>query len=203
MANSIRGKIADISKGKRIHATIVEMINGRVTASTNGRLYKGLDVIGGPVVVGQKVWLDFSSGTPIVHAYSSSSGNNKTTSVRSIVTRIISDNEIVDPDTSLEPGNHSHTQSQIIDLDYDAQKIRGVPVDAVTDQDHKKFLMYDFENNRFIVTKIKVEHIDSETSSISQVITSNGNKVAFWSDQSGSGGGGTSAPDVLMNQIFS
>jgi hypothetical protein len=201
MASSIRGKIADISKGKRIHAVIVEVINGRVTASTNGRLYKGLDVIGGPVILGQKVFIDFSSGTPIVHAYSSSSGSSKTTSVRSITTRIVTDQELVDPDQLLEPGNHSHTESQIIDLSYNAKKIHGINIDIPTEDDDQRFLLYDRTTGKFVLSKIRIIHIDTEEAESGRVIGSNGNGGATWfTPEGGSGSGGA---DILEGQVFS
>jgi hypothetical protein len=205
MASSIRGKIADISKGKRIHAIIIEVINGRVTASTNGRLYKGLDVIGGPVVVNQKVWIDFGSGTPIVHAYASSSGSSKTTSVRSITTRIISDSEIVDPDTLLDPGDHSHTQDQIIDLNHDAVKIAGFEVDTT---DPVEGQLMEFKNGKWtpvtkpVVDAVKIQGIEVDTTNptTNQALVFFNNK---WMprDQSGGGSGGGSAHIIELNGV--
>jgi hypothetical protein len=186
---SIRSKISDISKGKRIHATIVEIINGRVTASTNGRLYKGLDVIGGPVVVDQKVYIDFSSGTPIVHAYASSSGTSKSTSVRTVTTRIITDQEVADPNSGLNPGDHTHTESQIVDLAFDAQKIKGTPVDAAGATDDKLFLQYDRTIEKYILSDVKVDQLSSESEAYGKVIGSDGIGGASWIDQTGGGGG--------------
>jgi len=205
MASSIRGKIADISKGKRIHATIVEVINGRVTASTNGRLYKGLDVIGGPVVVDQKVWIDFGSGTPIVHAYSSSSGSSKVTSVRSITTRIISDSEIVDPDTLLEPANHSHNESQIIDLNHDAVKIAGFEVDTT---DPVEGQLMEFKNGKWtpvtkpVVDAVKIQGIEVDTTdpvTNQALIFFNGKWMSR--DQSGGSSGGGSAHVIELDGV--
>lgn len=203
--NNIRGKISDISKGKRIHAVVVEIINGRVAVSTGGRLYKGLDVIGGPVTIGQKVHLDFSSGTPIVHAYSSNSGTSLVKpATRVITTRIISDEEAQDPTTGLTQEDHTHSESQIIDLVHNAVKIRGIPIDELEAADHMKFLMYDHANQKIVPALVKASQINSESSVEGESLVSTGVGGAAWDEVSGSGEGGEIPPAVkiLMNLNF-
>jgi len=148
----LRSRIADISKGKRIKATVVEILNGYCTVSTGGKLYKGLSVIGGPVTVGQSVFLDFGSGTPIIQAYGTESSSLSGSSTTTIVARILGDTEIVDPNTGLEPSAHTHTESQITDLSYNALKIRGYPIDALTVDDNDKFLQFSYTNSKFVLT---------------------------------------------------
>jgi hypothetical protein len=185
----LRSKISDVSKGKRIRGIVVETINGRATVSVSGKYYKGLEIIGGPVVVGQNVFIDFSSGSPIIHAYASTSNSARSTVAKSVTVRVLADSEVADPNSGLSPGDHTHTQSQIVDLDMDAQKIKGTPVDAAGAMDDKLFLQYDRTNEKYVLSDVKVDQLNSEAEGYGKVIGSDGIGGASWIDQTGGGGG--------------
>ena len=72
--SSLRRTIASLSKNKRLKAIVIENINGKVTVrlGRSKRILRGLSVMGGSVRVGQQVYLDYTSGEPIVQAGSSS-----------------------------------------------------------------------------------------------------------------------------------
>ena len=112
MARNLRKSVADISKQKRIKAIVVEYVNHLVSVRLSGstRLLKGLTLVGGPVTRGQLVYVDYSSGTPVVQA-----GNSPVSTARTVI-------------STTRFGNMGSSSASA----GDAQTIRGIPViDAV------------------------------------------------------------------------
>lgn len=63
--------VAGASKDRVISGTVVDVLGNRcsVKFANNGRVYRGLEYSGGPISVGAKVMIDYSSGRPIAQIY--------------------------------------------------------------------------------------------------------------------------------------
>jgi len=139
MSNNLRAKIGDISRNKRISGTLVELLRGlTVVRLGDGRLLKGLKYVGGPLIVGTTVYVDYSSGTPIVHAAGDEAVSEPLSQPRPRSTS-------QDPDLP-EGGNttsyHTHTESQIIDIVHNAESIQGAGVVAPVEANDGMTLVY-------------------------------------------------------------
>jgi len=64
-------KVAEHAKKRRVPATVIDAVGGKcaVKLGKRGKRYYGVPFFGGPVTVGQEVWVDMSSGRPVVEAY--------------------------------------------------------------------------------------------------------------------------------------
>lgn len=70
MKGQIKRRAAELTKHQMTPATVVDVVKDRcaVRLSSNGAVLRGLSYIGGPLVVGQKVFVNFTSRPPIVQA---------------------------------------------------------------------------------------------------------------------------------------
>lgn len=92
---NLRSTVAGITQNKRVRAIALEVINGRASVKIIGSskpLYN-LPVTGGAIVAGQEVYVDYTTGTPVVHSYQESVESGTVTRV-SKVRSIISDPDI-------------------------------------------------------------------------------------------------------------
>lgn len=121
MQRNLRKTIAGVSQNKRVRAIALEVINGRATVKISGssRPLYGLPVTGGEVVAGQEVFVDYTSGQPVVSSYREDAPTSET--VSRMRTRVV----IPDPDVPLSGSDHTHIQAQITDLIHSATYIRG------------------------------------------------------------------------------
>jgi len=71
MKKKIRHQVAEVGKFRQFEGTIIDASTGlcSVRIGSNGRVLHGVPFSGGPVVPGQRVYIDWSSGTPVVAAY--------------------------------------------------------------------------------------------------------------------------------------
>lgn len=74
MAKQLRNKIADINKHKLVEAQLIDIVGGLCAVKIggkrgNGGVLKGIPFIGPPGLPGQKVYVDYSSGKPIVQIF--------------------------------------------------------------------------------------------------------------------------------------
>lgn len=86
----LKSAISELNRGKRIRAVVVEYFRGKATVqlSINGKLIKNMPVMGGPVVAGDTVYIDYSSGVPYIQALGI--GSTSSTVSRISTTPIIS-----------------------------------------------------------------------------------------------------------------
>jgi hypothetical protein len=130
MAKDLRSSITNLSKGKRIQATVVEVNNdlASVRIGTSGQVLQGLNIVGGQLAVGDSVYVNYSSGTPVIESYARKTSKVVTKTIRTVTRNIIPDTETENSHTGQEVGTHTHLQNQITDLDHDAYLIQGKPV---------------------------------------------------------------------------
>jgi len=113
MPPNLRSSIARVNQNKRVKAIALEVMGGRASVKLAGssQVLYGLSITGGTVIAGQEVYVDYTTGQPVVHSYQE---QTVSTTVTRIKTRVIT----TDPDF---PGSgsstqHTHTKEQIIDL---------------------------------------------------------------------------------------
>jgi len=116
----LRDSIANISRNKRIKAVVIECMEGLCTVRIVGsdRPLRNLQIIGGPVSAGQTVFVDYSSGTPVVQADSKLSdsyiGQNFSSMASALPrqsTGAIVDPEVPDPGSAGAPADAAYITS--------------------------------------------------------------------------------------------
>ncbi len=130
MDNDLRSKISNLSKGKRIQATVVEVNNNlaSVRIGSNGQVLQGLNIVGGQIAPGDSVYVNYTSGTPVIEAYSNKSTKGTSRVIRTVIKSVVPDTETENDETGQAVGDHTHLQNQITDLDHDAYLIQGKPI---------------------------------------------------------------------------
>lgn len=129
----LRSKISNLSKGKRIKATVVEVNNNlaSVRIGSNGQVLQGLNVVGGQINPGDSVYVNYTSGTPVIEAYSNKTSKTSSRVIRTVIRSVVPDTETENNETGQTVGDHTHLQNQITDLDHDAYLIQGMPVETI------------------------------------------------------------------------
>lgn len=230
--NNLRANITNLSKNKVIKALVLESLGSRVSVKLggSGKVLNGLEVVGGPVVAGQYILIDYASGIPIAKAIGQ---DQAVTSVSTSVTKT----STADSDNP-NATTHTHTESQITDLDHDATSIRNKPLTVSSGSPNEgDFIVYSSgswgasptapgmepargpdDNYVTDAEKIKLSNL-SNTNTGDQVVPVGIEQVAGYAlvayDEdtgqftraevatSGSGGGGGGGTDILGVQIFS
>ena len=105
-------KIAEHAKKRRVPATVIDAVGGKcaVKLGKRGKRYYGVPFFGGPVTVGQEVWVDMSSGRPVVEAYGTETSLAETP--RQIVPRAVNSEPFIpseDPGIMLSIGIELYT----------------------------------------------------------------------------------------------
>lgn len=139
----LRSKISNLSKGKRIKATVVEVNNNlaSVRIGSSGQVLLGLNVVGGQITTGDSVYVNYSSGTPVIEAYSNKTNKTSSRVIRTVIKSVVPDTETENNETGQEVGTHTHLQDQITDLDHDAFLIQGKPV-ATTEPEEGQLMRF-------------------------------------------------------------
>lgn len=77
---TLKGKIVGLSKQKKVPAIIIDVLNDRcsVRLSGRGKILKNLTYAGPQPTVGQNVYVDYQTGTPVVITSSSNENNAST-----------------------------------------------------------------------------------------------------------------------------
>ena len=169
MTNDLRSKISSLSKGKRIKATVVEVNNNlaSVRIGSNGQVLQGLNIIGGQIAAGDSVYVNYSSGTPVIEAYSKKSINSNSRVIRTVIKSMVPDTETENNETGQTVGDHTHLQNQITDLDHDAYLIQGKPV--VTTEPEEGQLMR-FVDGAWTPVGIVIPNFDPANPSENQIL---------------------------------
>jgi hypothetical protein len=173
----LRSKITNLSKGKRIQATVVEVNNNlaSVRMGSYGQVLQGLNIVGGQLTVGDSVYVNYSSGTPVIESYSKKTAKVITKTIRTVTKSIIPDTETENSQTGQAVGDHTHLQSQITDLDHDAYLIQGMPVD-ITEPEEGQLMK--FIDGKWTPVAIVIPAFDPATPSSNQTLVwSNGEWV--------------------------
>lgn len=128
---NLRATVSSITKSKRIAGTIIWSARGRAAVKINGssQVLHDLPVTGTGVIVGQQVFIDYTTGKPVVNSYDNyaiTSGSNIiNSSTQSTQITQTSKREIVlddeNPETSLY---HRHDLDQL-----------GIPTDGFEEYD--------------------------------------------------------------------
>jgi hypothetical protein len=93
MQHNIRSAIASVSQNKRVRAIALEVMGGKASVKISGSsqcLY-GLPITGGNIIAGQEVFVDYTTGTPVVHSYEEQASS-------SYVSRVSTRKITTDPD---------------------------------------------------------------------------------------------------------
>lgn len=111
---NLRSAVAGIQQNRRIRAIALEVINGRATVKLAGssQLLYGLSITGGTIVAGQEVYVDYTTGNPVVHSYQEDSPSV------SLATRTKVREIIKDPDV---PYSNEFTEAPIDGILYGRQ----------------------------------------------------------------------------------
>lgn len=112
MKNNLRSTIAGVNQNKMVRAIALEVMGGRASVKIIGQakpLY-GLPISGGPISAGQEVYVDYTTGQPVVHSYREQSETSR------VISRV--KQRVVVPDSEVGDTNslHTHTTGQITDL---------------------------------------------------------------------------------------
>jgi hypothetical protein len=167
MSRNLRSAIAGVTQNKRVKAIALEVIGGKASVKLVGssQVLYGLSITGGTVIAGQEIYVDYTTGQPVVHSYQEQTVSNTITRAKP---RIIT----TDPDFpgSGSSSQHTHNENQIIDLIHDAQYIRGIAIDSSGSPTDKQALVYDITTNKIVFEN--VETSGSPTSFAVELITS-------------------------------
>lgn len=94
MKNNLRSAVAKITQNKRIRAIALEVIGTKASVKISGssQVLYGLPITGGNITAGQEVYVDYTTGSPVVHSY------QEDLSTSSVVTRTKVRTIVPDPD---------------------------------------------------------------------------------------------------------
>lgn len=185
---NLRSAVAGIQQNRRIRAIALEVINGRATVKLAGssQLLYGLSITGGTIVAGQEVYVDYTTGNPVVHSYQEDSPSV------SLATRTKVREIIRDPEIPLSVSNHTHVESQITDLLHNAASIRGRTITTGSPSDGNT-LLWDESSGSWIYGaggEIEEAPIDGKIY---------GRKDGSWSEVTSGSGGGVTDHTELTN----
>ena len=92
---NLRSAVAGIQQNRRVRAIALEVINGKASVKLAGssQLLYGLSITGGTIVAGQEVYIDYTTGTPVVHSYQEDSPSSSF-ATRTKVRQIIKDPDV-------------------------------------------------------------------------------------------------------------
>ena len=111
-SNNLRSAVASITQNKRVRAIALEVIGMRASVKISGssQILYGIPITGGNIIAGQEVYVDYTTGTPVVHSYTDDSSASSTVS-RTKVRTII-------PDPDLPSANNTFIEAPIDDKSY-------------------------------------------------------------------------------------
>lgn len=116
MAKQLRNKIADINKHKFVEATLIDAVGGLCAVKIggkrgNGGVLRGIPFIGPAGEFGQKVYVDYSSGKPIVQIFGQP--EEQVTTRRTIRARPVNAEPASEGGSSTSPTVADHTHDAI------------------------------------------------------------------------------------------
>jgi hypothetical protein len=116
MPSNLRRSISHIGQ-KTIRATVLSYVGNRIDVLLGGQqVHRNIELIGGPIKVGQEVLIDYSSGRPIAHAIGMNTTASSTSNTSARFARI--DPDIPEGLPGLPPvfPEHEHYFVNLIDV---------------------------------------------------------------------------------------
>lgn len=139
--HNLRHTIQNLNRNRRLSGQVVEVINGKATVSIAGtrRLLHGLEIVGGPISVGDSIIINYTDGTSNPFVTSEGKQSTETTVVTQVPYVVSSD-----PDISTPVGNYSGTPvlafTNLVDVPQTYTSMGGMIVSVKEDETGLEFI---------------------------------------------------------------